>query len=387
LLEGSVLSPFLFTLVFTLIWEFFPPPRFPSHQTFLFRWVSIWVIAFADDLAIASASSVRLTRCLTKLKTILQRLWLAISLKKTEVVTFTSAGQRRPRRGLPVRVGRDIVPPAQSFKYLGVTISSQGRLTVHERAVASKAKVSGFEVAKLMRRLGVRDVKRLRAYMQCFVDSQFYGLELFPLHMSQSIDASRKTFLCTLFNLPCCTAKNLVYAILPAMPSVYLMLKRRAAFYARAQIHDLECVREAFLFDMCQLYPNPISWTFQLAQIFHAIGVDASSDISCFPRHLREFDETMTDPELICFHCVRLTDEKNLIFFSIVPRCDDGCLLSRFFIFSESSRAGFSVALSLIGSSLALFCHVGTRQLMSMLRCALLVMGAFSVLPTVPGQC
>ncbi len=103
------------------------------------------------------------------------------------------------------------------------------------------------------------------------------------------------------------------------MPSVYLLLKRRAAFYTRALVHDLECVREAFLFDMCQLFPNANSWTFQLAQIFQAIGVDTYNDISCFPRHLREFDETMTDPELICFHCIRLSDEKILSFFRIFP--------------------------------------------------------------------
>jgi hypothetical protein len=218
-----------------------------------------------------------------------------------------------------VRIDRDTIPPAQSFKYLGVTLSSQGQLTIHQQAVFSKAKVAGFEVAKLMKRLQIRDVAHLRSYVQCFVDSQFYGVELFPLKAAQDIDSARKTFLCTYFNLPSCTAKNLTYAIFPIMPSVYLLLKRRTCFYERALVHDLECVREAFLFDMCQLYPSDVSWTFQLVEIFQSIGVDFQNDISSFPRHLREFDDAMTDPETICFHYIRLTDEKTLSFFRIFP--------------------------------------------------------------------
>jgi hypothetical protein len=314
-----VLSPFLFTLVFAIIWEFFPPPRFPSHQTFLFRCASVWIIAFADDLAVACPSPVRLSRCLTKIKAVLQKLWLSISLKKTEVVTFTGAGPRRPRRGLPVRIGKDTLPPAQSFKYLGVTVTSTGSLTVHQRAIFSKAKVAGYEVAQLMRKLEIRNLGRLSSYMLCFVDSQFYGLELLPLHVAQNIDTARKVFMCTTFSLPFCTAKNLVHVLFPVMPSVFLLLKRRASFYERALTHDLECVREAFLFDMCQLFPHHLSWTFQLLQLFQSIGVDFGNNIASFPRHLREFSETMTDPELICFHCVRLTDEKTLSFFRSFP--------------------------------------------------------------------
>jgi hypothetical protein len=225
-----------------------------------------------------------------------------------------------------VRIDRDIVPPAQSFKYLGVTLSSKGHLAIHEQAVFSKAKVAGYEVAKLMKRLQIRDISRLRSYMQCFVDSQFYGIELFPLKTAQNIDAARKVFLCTYFSLPRSTANNLVYAIFPVMPAVYLLLKRRASFYERALVHDLECVREAFLFDMCQLYPNDASWTFQLiAEIFHDIGIDIRNDISSFPRHLREFNDMMTDPELICFHCIRLSEEKTLSFFRFFPDVLTAC--------------------------------------------------------------
>jgi hypothetical protein len=58
LLEGLVLSVFLFSLVITFIWVLFPPPAFPSHATFPFRLASVWIIAFANSLAVICPSAV-----------------------------------------------------------------------------------------------------------------------------------------------------------------------------------------------------------------------------------------------------------------------------------------------------------------------------------------
>ncbi len=203
--------PFLFSLVFAIIWDLFPPPSLPSHQSFTFRWASIWIIAFADDLAVACPSAPRLSHCLTRLRNALEKLWLIISLKKTEVVTFTAQCTRRLRRVCPIRIGQSIVPTAFSFKYLGVhfTISANGQLQTHQKAVFARAKVSAHEVAKLMRKLEVTSLPRLSSYLQAFVDSQFYGIELFPLHVALDVDKARKIYLCSCFELPTCSATAL----------------------------------------------------------------------------------------------------------------------------------------------------------------------------------
>jgi hypothetical protein len=228
-------------------------------------------------------------------------------------------GQGQRRTVFPVRIGRNIVSPAMSFKYLGVTISSDGKINTHQRAMFSKAKVSAFEVAKLLRRLEISDMSRLRSYMLVFVDSQFYGVELFPMHAAQSLDTARKLFMCTCFDLPSCTAKNLVYALFPCLPGIYTLLKRRATFYKRATEHELSCVRDAFLFDMCKLYPHHLSWTLQLIQMFKLLGIDLSHDIATFPGHLDTFVETVRDVEVVCFHFIHHSDEKTLSFFRSMP--------------------------------------------------------------------
>lgn len=284
----------------------------------MFRLASLWIVAFADDLAVICPSAIRLSRYLTRIRGALSKLWLVVSLKKTEVVMFSGPGTRT-RRPQTVRIGTDVVPSAASFKYLGVTITSKGQLTVHQKAIFSKAKVAAYEVAKLLRNLEITSLSRLASYLQAFVDGQFYGLELLPMNVSEDIDSARKLFVCTCFNLPAHTAKNLTYALFPVLPPLFLLLRRRALFYKRAQVHDLDCVREAFLFDMSQLYPHATSWTFQLHQMFQAIDIDMSNDILRFPRHLDDFSVAMSNVELVCFHVICFSEEKTLSFFRAMP--------------------------------------------------------------------
>jgi hypothetical protein len=155
--------------------------------------------------------------------------------------------------------------------------------------------------------------------LKAFVDGQFYGAELFPLHAALEIDSSRQKFVCAMFDLPPHTAKNLTFALFPVLPGLFMLLRRRASFYNRAQAHDLACVREAFLFDMCRLYPDPSSWTFQLLQMLRHIGVDAYNDIASFPRHLSEVHRLTSDPDAVCFQVIQHTEEKTLSFFRFFP--------------------------------------------------------------------
>ncbi len=74
-------------------------------------------------------------------------------------------------------------------------------------------------------------------------------------------------------NVPIGTARNLVYVVFSVLPPLFLMTKRRLAFYKRAQTHDLRCVQEAFLFDMTHLFPHDSSWTAQLYAILSELGL------------------------------------------------------------------------------------------------------------------
>jgi hypothetical protein len=68
-LEGSVLSPFLFGVLFSAIWDFFSTTAFPTVNAKLYRLDSLWFIAYADDLVVITLSAARLQEVLNKLAT------------------------------------------------------------------------------------------------------------------------------------------------------------------------------------------------------------------------------------------------------------------------------------------------------------------------------
>jgi hypothetical protein len=68
-LEGSVLSPFLFGVLFSAIWDIFETTAFPTPAVRVYNSGSLWFIAYADDLAVITLSAGKLTAVLNKLAT------------------------------------------------------------------------------------------------------------------------------------------------------------------------------------------------------------------------------------------------------------------------------------------------------------------------------
>jgi hypothetical protein len=79
-LEGSVLSPFLFGILFSIIWGLFVTTDFPTTTLRVYTMDSIWFIAYADDLAVITLSAEKLETVLNKLSADLKSLNLIMRL-------------------------------------------------------------------------------------------------------------------------------------------------------------------------------------------------------------------------------------------------------------------------------------------------------------------
>ncbi len=73
-LEGSVLSPCLFGVLFSVIWDLFQTTAFPTVRVRLYTLESMWFIAYADDLVILTLSAEKLERTLNKMSSELRKL-------------------------------------------------------------------------------------------------------------------------------------------------------------------------------------------------------------------------------------------------------------------------------------------------------------------------
>lgn len=90
LLEGSILSPMLFSIVISIVWTVVKPGVLPGASEFVFRFDDVRVMAFADDLVILSPSREKLASVLANLDAELSKLNLFLNLVKTKVIVVSA---------------------------------------------------------------------------------------------------------------------------------------------------------------------------------------------------------------------------------------------------------------------------------------------------------
>jgi hypothetical protein len=73
-LEGSVLSPCLFGILFSVIWDLFLTTPFPTVNVRIYNCDSLWFVAYADDLVVITLSASKLEQVLNKMAVELRKL-------------------------------------------------------------------------------------------------------------------------------------------------------------------------------------------------------------------------------------------------------------------------------------------------------------------------
>ncbi len=91
-LEGSVLSPCLFGLLFSMIWDVVTCSEFPTPTLRIYNKDTLWLIAYADDLVVITPSAVKLEEVLCKLAAELKAVNLQMRFESINSHGFMDAG-------------------------------------------------------------------------------------------------------------------------------------------------------------------------------------------------------------------------------------------------------------------------------------------------------
>jgi hypothetical protein len=270
-LEGSVLSPFLFSVVFSVVWDFISAADFPSAQPRVLRLGDIWLIAYADDLIILSLDHAILSAALAKLFTTLADFNLIMSLIKTETMTFSPPRVRSVIPNQSFTLHGSVLANVDVFKYLGVFVCSRWNWSNHVNEMSGRAEAAAAELHRILERLEVRDVRRTTAFYRSLVESQWYGLELMPLQAVTEIEAIRARFVKRLFDLPRSTANVISQVIFDLWPAAFEALLRRLTFLRSMMNHDLAATRDSFAFDRLILFREHQGWHYECFLIYRSL--------------------------------------------------------------------------------------------------------------------
>jgi hypothetical protein len=270
-LEGSCLSPFLFSAVFSVIWEFVSCSDFPSDRPRVLNLGEIWLIAFADDVVILSTSASNLQTSILVLFSQLKKFNLCMNLIKTESLTFLPPRARSGLSEVAFAVNQIPLNRVDEFKYLGIFITSKWNFNTHMARMRGRAEAASSELLRLVAKLDIRRTERISMFFKTLVESQWHGLEILPHSIVDEVEATRAHFLKHLFNLPSSTATSLTIVVFDLWPGNFEAMSRRVTFSRKMCDHDLSFVRDAFSFDRTILMRARVGWHHESFLLFQSM--------------------------------------------------------------------------------------------------------------------
>ena len=158
--QGCPLSPILFIIFMD---------RISRHRQVVegvrFGDLRIGSLLFADDVVLLASSDRDLQLSLDRFAAECEAAGMKISTSKSESMVLN-----RKRVECTLRVGDEILPQVEEFKYLGVLFTSEGRMEreIDRRIVAASAVMHGFIVVK----------RELSIYQSIYVPALTYGHEI-----------------------------------------------------------------------------------------------------------------------------------------------------------------------------------------------------------------
>ncbi len=226
LLEGSVLSPLLFSIVFSFVWRVVDPLSALLGVNSAFKIDDVWILAFADDLVVLSPNRELLTRVLIQLD--------------AEFLRFNLRSK------------------ISLFK----TVALKNLLVQNSKSPPSAPNPFNFKVAMLLFIVRTGTVVWVRV------------APLFTFTYYYRIENIRNMYLRTLFNLPPGTPCELFYVLWPSYHPALLCLQRRLSFFNHGLKHQLVCVPSSFIIN-ASLLTRSCGWfhdSFLFYQTFCPLG-------------------------------------------------------------------------------------------------------------------
>jgi hypothetical protein len=179
-----------------------------------------------------------------------------------------------------------------------------------------RAEAAASELLRLATTLDIRGLDRITVFYRALVESQWHGLELFPSAVVDEIEANRAQFLKKFFNLPSSTATNLTIVLFDLWPANYDAMSRRISFAEKMRNHDLNFVRDAFLFDRT-LMRTKEGWHHQSFLIFQSMFRNKTAAEFSMDRASSRLSPISRSRTQFLFHLLRVTDEVTLAPFRL----------------------------------------------------------------------
>ena len=194
--------------------------------------VELFLLLFADDLALMSSTVAGLQNQLNTLHESSQRMGLKVNVDKTKIVVFRQGGHLGAREVW--HLGGDYIEVVGKYKYLGLNFSTMLSFNIATDEFVSRAKRGIVQIVRALKKYGCYSCEVFfKLFDSQIVPSLLYASELWGFKENPKIEKVN-LYACKLFiNVPSRTPNDMIYGDLGRYPLYIESIARCVQYWLR----------------------------------------------------------------------------------------------------------------------------------------------------------
>ena len=252
--QGENLSPFLFAIFLNDLEDYLIESNcslieLPERNIDIL--LKLIIIMYADDTILLANSAVNLQKGLIELKNYCDKWKLQVNSEKTKVLIFSN--RKVKKENYNFKLGDDDLELVDTFKYLGIHFSYNGKFTYAIKELCSMAERAMFSVYKKSRSLKLPVDIQFNLFDRLVAPIMLYSCEVWGFSNVCQIENLHRKFCKMILKLRSTTPNVMIYGETGRFPYEVIIKERMIKFWSRMILgkkEKLSCIS----YNICRNY-------------------------------------------------------------------------------------------------------------------------------------
>lgn len=264
--QGEPLSPLMFIL---FVNDISSTIDFNNLTEFDINQLSIYLLLFADDIAVFTTDKESLQSLLDNIYTYSNNWGLKINVNKTKVCIFE---KRKQRHNFVWTINNEQIEEVEQFCYLGIMFTKNGNLHQAVKSLSEQASKAMHNLLGVFKRIPLDIKTKLALFDRMITPILLYGSEVWGIYNYTEVDKIHITFCKYILGVRKQTSTNAILGDLGRFPLSLLALERSLKYWCRIKQNTNNTVKLIFLENCNFLLKIKTSWVYRVKVQLDTIG-------------------------------------------------------------------------------------------------------------------
>ena len=269
--QGEPLSPLLFII---FINDMANDLLSNGISTFNINHFQMFMLLFADDTVLFADTLEELQILMDNLHEYCCKWNISVNITKTKSMVFKSGNRRE---NLNLQYDGSPLETVNTFTYLGMTLSSNGKFYQAQKALAEQATKALFSLNNLFDKIDLSISEKIKLFDSMILPILNYASEIWGFHPAPDIERVHLKFLKQILKVKSQTPSAAVYGELGRVPLHVMRKERILKYWFKVKCSTNTLLQETYLNEIhvaeqCH-YPTSMSfWTIKVKQLLDNLG-------------------------------------------------------------------------------------------------------------------